>query len=52
MTSLNTSTNYDVSPDTERFLMIREPEDSATGDQIHLVFNWFEELKRLVPTDN
>ena len=19
---------------------------------IHLVFNWFEELKRLVPTDN
>ena len=47
------STNtYDVSPDGRRFLMIREPEDSATEDQIHLVFNWFEELKRLVPTDN
>ncbi len=46
------STNYDVSPDGLRFLMIRVPEDSGTEDQIHLVLNWFEELKRLVPTDN
>ena len=29
--------------------MIREEERAA--DQINVVLNWFEELKRLVPTD-
>ena len=29
--------------------MIKEDEDTA---QINVVLNWFEELKRLVPTDN
>jgi serine/threonine-protein kinase len=44
---------YDVSPDGQRFLMIK---DVATGDQngtpasIVVVLNWFEELNRLVPT--
>jgi len=40
----------DVSQDGQRFLMIQpiEPEELAT--QIHVVLNWFEELKRLVPT--
>ena len=41
---------YDVSPDGERFLMIRE--DKKDAGQINVVLNWFEELKRLVPTDN
>ncbi len=40
--------NYDISPDGQRFLMIKAVEGS-TG-QIHVVLNWFEELKRLVPT--
>ena len=42
---------YDISPDGERFLMIKE---SAGGDspEFILVQNWFEELKRLVPTNN
>jgi len=41
-------TNYDV--DSEgRFLMIKKEEQTA--DQINVVLNWFEELKRLVPTD-
>ena len=42
---------YDISPDGERFLMIKE---SAGGDSTELILvqNWFEELKRLVPTDN
>ena len=43
---------YDVAPDG-RFLMVKEgatPEDaSAPTAQLHLVLNWFEELKRLVP---
>ena len=40
--------NYDVDSDG-RFLMVKEPEQ-GTG-QINVVLNWFEELKRLVPTD-
>jgi len=38
---------YDISPDGQRFLMIKEEQERG---QIHVVLNWFEELKRLVPT--
>jgi hypothetical protein len=43
--------NYDVSPDGQRFLMIK-PNDAgdAAPAQINVVLNWFEELKRLAPT--
>ena len=40
---------YDVTPDGQRFLMV-QPQLGA-GVQIHVVENWFEELKRLVPTN-
>ena len=40
---------YDISPDGQRFLLIKE--ESNQG-QINVVLNWFEELQRLVPTDN
>ncbi len=43
--------NYDISPDGQRFVMVKETEDQETS-QINVVLNWFEELKRLVPTDN
>jgi len=39
---------YDISPDGQRFLMIKAVEGS-TG-QINVVLNWSAELKRLVPT--
>ena len=39
---------YDISPDGQRFLMIRRDQAPA---QINVVLNWFEELKRLVPTN-
>ena len=40
---------YDISPDGQRFLMIKE---GGTGpSQINVVLNWFEELKRMVPTN-
>jgi Tol biopolymer transport system component len=46
-----TSPNYDVSPDGQRFLMFKTAEASeATPTQINVVLNWFEELKRRVPT--
>jgi hypothetical protein len=48
--SPKTTPNYDVSPDGQRFLMIKSS-DSAQGapTQIVVVQNWFEELKRLAP---
>jgi Tol biopolymer transport system component len=41
--------NYDVSPDGEKFVMLRGIEGTR-GSQIAVVLNWFDELKRLVPT--
>ena len=43
--------NYDISPDGQRFLMIKREED-LMPTELTVVLNWFEELKRLVPTDN
>ena len=44
---------YAVSPDGQRFLMIKEPADAgeAAGADIVPVQNWHEELTRLVPID-
>ncbi len=42
------TSNYDISPDGQRFLMIKE--EGGQQAQINVVLNWFEELKRLVPT--
>ena len=42
--------NYDISPDGKRYLMVKENAGDST--EFTLVQNWFEELKRLVPTDN
>jgi Tol biopolymer transport system component len=47
----NGNPNYDVFRDGQRFVMIQQP--NTTGDDagrpLVIVFNWFEELKRLVP---
>jgi eukaryotic-like serine/threonine-protein kinase len=43
--------NYDVSADGQRFLMLKLVEQAeAAPTQINVVLNWFEELKRRVPT--
>ncbi len=42
-----------LTPDGQRFLMVQaseQQEEAAT--QINVVLNWFEELKRRVPTGN
>ena len=43
--------NYDLSPDGARFLMIRREveSDRPQQQQLNVVLNWFEELKRLDP---
>jgi serine/threonine-protein kinase len=40
--------NYDIHPDNDRFLMIKRNELEST--EIIIVLNWFEELKRIVPS--
>jgi Tol biopolymer transport system component len=43
--------NYDVSPDGQRFLMVKPNEQAqAAPTQINVVLNWFEELTQKVPT--
>ncbi len=43
--------DYDIAPDGHRFLMIKEDKPGEGPRQINVVLNWFEELKRLVPTE-
>jgi serine/threonine-protein kinase len=45
-----TQPNYDVSRDGQRFLMVKASEQTEAATQINVVLNWFEELKRRVPT--
>ena len=45
-----TSPNYGVSPDGQRFLMLKPGGQTGTAPtQINVVLNWFEELKQKVP---
>jgi len=43
------ATDYDVSPDGQRFLMTKQSGGASSATQINVVLNWFEELKRRVP---
>ncbi len=44
------SKSYDFAPDGERFLMNKRSTDATP--EVHVVLNWFEELKARVPTGN
>ena len=44
---------YDVFPDGQRFLMIKEPQTTPTGPpvvDINVVLDWSEELKQRLPS--
>ena len=43
--------NYDVSPDGERFLMIKPVEDASATPQIIVVENWLTEIEPLLRTE-
>ena len=43
--------SYDVAPDGQRFVMMSVDESSQVR-QINVVVNWFEDLKRLVPSED
>jgi eukaryotic-like serine/threonine-protein kinase len=45
-----TATAYDIHPDGKRFIMVSERKDAAAPrQQVNIVLNWFEELRRLEP---
>ncbi len=41
-----------IFPDGERFLMVKNAPDPTSTADIILVQNWFQELERLVSTEN
>ena len=46
------ASNYDVTPDGQRFVMIQASgQQQEAPTQINVVLNWFEELKQWVPTN-
>ena len=38
--------DYDVSPDGQRFLMVKAPEQAQAPTPINVVLNWYDELKQ------
>jgi len=40
---------YDVSPDGQRFYLVKSAEEAPQVEQAHFVLEWFEELKARVP---
>lgn len=43
------SAGFDIAPSGQSFVVVRDPE--LQGESLDLVVNWFEELKRLAPTN-
>ena len=42
-------TSWDLMPDGQHFIMIEQTHPDPPKTELHLIQNWFEELKRLVP---
>ena len=40
---------WDVAPDGKRFLVVKEPEATASEAKLQAVVNWFEELLKKAP---
>src|SRR5688572_20412685 len=51
LAQVNGNANYDVFRDGKRFVMIQADRSTSAEPPFVVVLNWFEELKRLVPTD-
>ena len=48
----NINGNFDIHPDGKRFAVLLYDDTEVERDKVTFVFNFFEELERLVPTDN
>jgi len=47
-----TSFNYDVTPDGQRFLMVKDLHQDVASNRIHVVVNWTQELARRMAQKN
>ena len=43
------STDYDVAPDGRRFLMLKPAATITDPNELHVIVNWFDDLRRRVP---
>jgi hypothetical protein len=41
--------NYSISPDGSRFIMVQPDEEVGKASEIRIVFNWLDEVEKLVP---
>jgi serine/threonine-protein kinase len=48
---LDRDNNYDVTPDGKRLIVIKQQGDVSAKDELRVVVNWFEELKRVAPVE-
>ena len=46
-----THPNFDIAPDGKSFVMVKPDEEWGRATEIRVILNWFEELKRLAPTE-
>jgi serine/threonine-protein kinase len=44
-------TNFDISPDGKLFALIQTGDSEEVQHELHVSLSWFEELKRLLPTE-
>ena len=51
VTGWNQVPNFDIAPDGKSFVMVKGDEAWGKATEVRVVFNWFEELKRLAPTE-
>ncbi len=45
------SSNYDVHPDGKRFLMLKPAATTADNSELHIILNWFDDLRKKVPLE-
>jgi serine/threonine protein kinase/Tol biopolymer transport system component len=51
MGTYRTHPNFDIAPDGKSFVMVKPDEDWGRATEVKVILNWFEELKRLAPTE-
>jgi Tol biopolymer transport system component len=45
------SSDYDVAPDGRRFLMLKPAKTMTESTELHVILNWFDDLRRRVPLE-